>query len=285
MKFGQTEKRKGSVNMKYKMIALDLDGTLTNSKKIITPETKRALFAYQKQGGRVILASGRPTPGIVPLAKELELEKYNGFILAFNGSRIQNCATGEVLFNQTLKIDEMAEIHRLTEKYHMNVLTYEGDVIYTENELDPYALLEQRITKMQMVQVPDISKAVKTPANKCLMTGEPEILIEVEKKVKEAMGDRIEVYRSQDFFLELVPQHVDKAASLDRLLETLKIKKEELIACGDGLNDLSMIQYAGLGVAMQNAHQDIQNVADYITLSNDEDGIAHVLEKFVFVAA
>lgn len=285
MGFGQTEKRKGSVNMKYKMIALDLDGTLTNSKKIITPETKRALFTYQKQGGRVILASGRPTPGIVPLAKELELEKYNGFILAFNGSRIQNCATGEVLFNQTLKIDEMAEIHRLTEKYHMNVLTYEGDVIYTENELDPYALLEQRITKMQMVQVLDISKAVKTPANKCLMTGEPEILIEVEKKVKEAMGDRIEVYRSQDFFLELVPQHVDKAASLDRLLETLKIKKEELIACGDGLNDLSMIQYAGLGVAMQNAHQDIQNVADYITLSNDEDGIAHVLEKFVFVAA
>ena len=189
------------------------------------------------------------------------------------------------MFNQTLKMDEMAELHQLTEKYKMNILTYEGDVIYTENSLDPYALLEQRITKMKMVQVPDISKAVTTPANKCLMTGDPEILVEVEQKVKEAMRNRIEVYRSQDFFLELVPQNVDKAASLQSLLGQLGMKKEEMIACGDGFNDLSMIQYAGLGVAMSNAHKDIQNAADFVTLSNDEDGIAHVLEKFVFHAA
>lgn len=271
--------------MRYKMIALDLDGTLTNSNKVITPQTKRALFEYQRQGGRVVLASGRPTQGIVPLAEELELEKNGGFILAFNGSRIVNCETGEVLFDQTLKIDEMEELHQLTEKYRMNILTYEGDVIYTENSLDPYALLEQRITKMRMVQVPDISKAVSSAANKCLMTGDPEILIEVEKKVKEAMGDRIEAYRSQDFFLELAPQNVDKAASLNSLLEQLGIKREEIIACGDGFNDLSMIQYAGLGVAMSNAHKDIQKEADFVTLSNDEDGIAHVLEKFVFHAA
>lgn len=271
--------------MRYKMIALDLDGTLTNSNKIITPQTKQALFEYQKQGGRVVLASGRPTQGIVPLAEELELEKNGGFILAFNGSRIVNCETNEVLFNQTLKMGEMAELHELTERYKMNILTYEGDVIYTENTLDPYALLEQRITKMKMVQVPDISKAVTAPVNKCLMTGDPEILVEVEQKVKEVMGNRIEVYRSQDFFLELVPQNVDKATSLQSLLEQLGMQKEEMIACGDGFNDLSMIQYAGLGVAMSNAHKDIQNAADFVTLSNDEDGIAHVLQKFVFHAA
>ena len=138
---------------------------------------------------------------------------------------------------------------------------------------------------MPMVKVPDISKAVSTPVNKCLMTGEPEKVAYVEEQVRKAMGDEINLYRSQDFFLELVPQNVDKAASLDSLLEKFHLDSTDLIACGDGFNDLSMIQYAGLGVAMSNAHIDIRKAADFITLSNDEDGVAHVLEKFVFHAA
>lgn len=270
--------------MRYKMIALDLDGTLTNSEKIITPETKEALFAYQKKGGRVILASGRPTQGIVPLAEELHLADNHGYILAFNGSRIMDCETGEVLFNQTLQMDQVEKIHRLAQENEINVLSYEGDTIYTEQE-DPYAKIEQQITKMNMVVVPNLSKAVTMPVNKCLMTGEPAKVATVEEIVKEAMSDEIEVYRSQDFFLELVPKNVDKAASLSFLLSRLQLTRNDLIACGDGFNDLSMIQYAGLGVAMENAHHDIRKAADFVTRSNDEDGVAHVLEKFVFHAA
>lgn len=271
--------------MNYKMIALDLDGTLTNSEKIITPDTKEALFTYQQHGGRVVLASGRPTQGIVPLAKELELEKYGGYILAFNGSHIVNCETGEVLFNQTLTMEQTARLHDLAQQYGINILTYEGDRIYTEDAENEYAKIEQFIAKMEMVQVPNIAEAITTPANKCLMTGEPALVKELEPKIKAAMGQEIEVYQSQDFFLELVPQNVDKAASLDSLLKQLHLRREDLIACGDGFNDLSMIQYAGLGVAMSNAHKDIRKAADFVTLSNDEDGVAHVLEKFVFHAA
>lgn len=271
--------------MNYKMIALDLDGTLTNSDKIVTPETKEALFHYQKHGGKIVLAFGRPTQGIVPIAEELELEKNGGYILAFNGSRIVDCKTGEVMFNQTLNMEQTAKLHALAQKFSVNILTYEGDTIYTEEDQEPYAALEQRITKMPMVKVDDISKAVSMPVNKCLMTGEPEKIAYVEEQVKRAMGDSINAYRSQDFFLELVPQNVDKAASLDSLLKKLKLESTDLIACGDGFNDLSMIKYAGLGVAMSNAHLDIRKAADFITLSNDEDGVAHVLEKFVFHAA
>lgn len=271
--------------MRYRMIALDLDGTLTNSDKIITPQTKDALFEYQEHGGRIVLASGRPTQGIVPLAEELELHKYGGFILAFNGSRIVNCETGEVLFNQTLEREQTARLHELAQEYSINILTYEGNRIYTENAEDKYAKVEQFITKMDMVQVPDIAKAVKEPVNKCLMTGEPEKVAYVEEQVKAAMGSQINVYRSQDFFLELVPQNIDKAASLDSLLKGLNMTRQDLIACGDGFNDLSMIQYAGLGVAMSNADPEIQKAADYVTFSNDEDGIAHVLHKFIFAAA
>lgn len=268
--------------MEYKMIALDLDGTLTNSEKIITPDTKKALFAYQRKGGRIVLASGRPTQGIVPIAEELELEKFGGFILAFNGSRIVNCENEQVLFNQTLQMEQTKKLHKLAKDLQINILTYEGNTIFTEDGKDPYANIEQKITHMKMVEVEDISQAVTAPVNKCLITGEPERVMEIEKVIKEAMGHEINVYRSQDFFLELVPQNVDKAASLDSLLQQLGMNKEELIACGDGFNDLSMIQYAGLGVAMENAHADIKRKADFITKSNDADGVAYVLDRFVF---
>lgn len=271
--------------MKYKMIALDLDGTLTNSQKIITPETKDALFEYQEQGGKVILASGRPTYGIVPLAEELCLKEYGGYILSFNGGCIISCETEKILFNQTMELSIVQELHELAQKHKVNIMTYEDKTIYTEDTSDSYAQIEQKITKMDFVQVSDISRAVTRPVNKCLMTGEPAYLAQVEEKVKAVMGNRINVYRSQDFFLELVPQNIDKAASLDFLLKKFHLTRDNLIACGDGFNDLSMIQYAGLGVAMSNGQDGVKKVANYVAPSNDEDGIADVLRKFVFVAA
>jgi len=91
----------------------------------------------------------------------------------------------------------------------------------------------------------------------------------------------MDVYRSAGFFLECVPPGIDKAHSLERLFELTGIRREEVIACGDGYNDQSMIRFAGLGVAMANAPKDIQDSADYITYSNEEDGVAHVVEKFI----
>ena len=271
--------------MKYKMIDLDLDGTFSNSQKEVTPATKRALFDYQENGGRIILASGRPTQGIVPLAEELELQEYGGYILAFNGSRIINCETQEVMYNRTLDMDIVKELHKLSHKYKVNMLTYEGKNIYTENAKDSYAHIEQRITKMDLVQVRNIAKALTEAPNKCLMTGEPEYLAKVEGWVREAMQNRINVYRSEPFFLELVPKNIDKAASLDSLLAQLNLTSDSLIACGDGFNDLSMIKYAGLGVAMGNAQDPVKEAADFIAPTNDEDGIVSVLEKFIFKAA
>ena len=99
------------------------------------------------------------------------------------------------------------------------------------------------------------------------------------------MQNRINVYRSEPFFLELVPKKIDKAASLDSLLTQLNLTSDSLIACGDGFNDLSMIKYAGLGVAMGNAQEPVKEAADFIAPTNDEDGIVSVLEKFIFKAA
>lgn len=126
---------------------------------------------------------------------------------------------------------------------------------------------------------------VTTPVNSVWGTAIQEHAARLEVLFGEKYGDRIDVGRSEPFFLELLPKHVDKAASLGKLCEALGQPKEDLIACGDGFNDRSMIAFAGLGVAMANAQDVVKEVADYVTLSNDEDGVAHVIEKFILAKA
>ena len=163
--------------MKYQILVLDLDGTLTNSNKQITEPTRAALLEIQEQGKKVVLASGRPTQGVVPLAESLRLSAYGSYILSFNGARIIDC--------------------------------------------------------------------------------------------------------SEPYFLEIMPQKIDKAFSLQRLLNSIGLTSDEMICCGDGYNDVTMIESAGLGVAMQNAQPLVLEKADFITKSNDEDGVLHVINEFM----
>ena len=122
---------------------------------------------------------------------------------------------------------------------------------------------------------------VDFPVVKFMLLDDGDYLALVEPKVKAALGRDYSVYRSEPHFLEVLPKGIDKAASLEWLLTRLNMTKDEMIACGDGYNDLSMIQYAGLGVAMENAVLPVKNAADYVTLSNNDDGVAHVIEKFM----
>lgn len=269
--------------MKYKLIALDLDGTLTNERKEITPRTKEALMKAQKQYGvRVVLASGRPTYGISALAEELEIAKYDGYVMAYNGARIRRWSDHEILFDQTLEPEFVPELYKAAIEGGFQILTYQGEGIAATSIRNKYVMQEAFINKMPLVQYDDFLHQLHFPINKCLIVGDPKPLSLLEKQLAEQMKGRMNVYRSAGFFLECVPLGIDKAASLQRLIDQLGIKREEVIACGDGYNDLSMVQFAGLGVAMANATRELQDVADYITYSNEEDGVGHVVDKFIF---
>ncbi len=267
--------------MKYKMIVLDLDGTLTNDKKEITPKTREALMAAQDRGVRVVLASGRPTYGITALAEELNLAAYGGYILAFNGGRIMDCRDGHVVFEQTLAPEYVPVLYRAARDAGMEILTYQREGIAATKKNNKYVLHEAFINKMSVVEYDHFTEQVQHPINKCLIVGDPAPLHELEVSLGKKLAGQLSLYRSAGFFLECVPQGIDKALSLDRLLGLLGIDRKEIIACGDGYNDQSMIEYAGLGVAMANAPREIQDKADYITYSNEEDGVAHVVEKFI----
>ena len=267
--------------MKYKMIVLDLDGTLTNNKKEITPRTKQTLMQAQAAGVHVVLASGRPTYGIVPLAEELKLKESGGYILAFNGGKIIDCTNNEILFEQKLDEQLVPILYQEAKKAGMEILTYQGEGIAATNKDDKYVQHEAFINKMPVMQYDDFLNQLVYPINKCLIVGDPTPLHELELRLAKELEGKMDIYRSADFFLECVPLGIDKARSLDRLTSSLGISCEEIIACGDGYNDLSMIRFAGLGVAMANAAEDIQREADFVTLSNEEDGVAHVIERFI----
>jgi Cof subfamily protein (haloacid dehalogenase superfamily) len=153
--------------------------------------------------------------------------------------------------------------------------------VITETPEDRYVLEEARINKLKVKKIDSFVDYITFPIPKCLVVQEGDHLAKVEKIMSDALGNRFNVFRSEPYFLEIMPKNIDKAYSLSILAKYLHISKEEVVACGDGYNDLTMIGYAGLGIAMKNAQEVVKHKADFVTLSNDEDGIAFAIEKMV----
>lgn len=267
--------------MSYSVLALDLDGTLTNSKKEITPKTKEALLDLQEKGVRLVLSSGRPPFGIYPLAKELHLAEFGGYIIAYNGGMVIDCERNTVLWNQALSLDQVSMLASYARQAGMNIMAYFPEYIITENPEDSYVQQASFINKMPVIGVDDFVQSATIPLNKCLIVGDPEPLHALELKMQQELDGQLNIFRSMPFFMETVPLGVDKAKALDMILQALGLPVSSLVACGDGWNDISMIRFAGLGVAMANSQDDVKQIADYVTLlSNEEDGIAEVVRKF-----
>ncbi|MBR3646649.1 MAG: HAD family phosphatase [Lachnospiraceae bacterium] len=267
--------------MNKKMLVLDIDGTLTNSKKEITPATKEAIFKIMDKGHIVVIASGRPTPGTAKVANELELDKRGGYVLAFNGCRITNWKTKEVIYQNVLDNSLIPMLCKFADEKQIGLISYEKDCVITSSPHDEYMELEARINSIPIKDVDNLAEYIDFEVNKCLFSAPDKIAEQREKELVELFSDKASIYRSEPFFIEVMPKGGDKAASLDRLVNILGMDKEDTICCGDGFNDLSMIKYAGVGVAMANAQEVVKTEADYVTLSNDEDGLIPVIEKFI----
>lgn len=263
----------------YNLVVLDLDGTLTNSKKELSERNRTTLIRLQQQGVRIVLASGRPTYGIVPIAEQLELATYGGYILAYNGGVIIECATMQTLYSNVLPSELLPTLYRESVAAGCTILSYDNEYIVTENPSDEYVVFEAHLNKMQTKQTADFVNYFSEPLPKCLTVGDPARILALEGSLKAVIGDKMNIYRSEPFFLELVPQGIDKAYSLGVLLEKIGDSKEQMIAFGDGFNDLSMIVYAGCGVAMANAQEAVKEQADDVALSNDDDGVAIYIEQ------
>lgn len=266
--------------MKYKMIVLDLDDTLLQDDGTLSSRNKQALMAAQETGVKVVLASGRPTYAMRTLAEELELARFGSYILSFNGAKIINWKSQVEAFSSTLSPETAHALYAMSIEEGVSALTYVGDEIVTASA-NEYTSIESQITGMKVVEVSSFVEAVQVPVVKVLMVADPDTLVIVEKKLKAQLAGELNVMRSKPFFLEFTEDGVNKGTSLNHLIQQLGIERSEVIAMGDGYNDIAMLEFAGLGVAMGNAPEEIKQMADYVTDTNMNDGVAQVVEEFI----
>lgn len=268
--------------MKYKLLVLDVDGTLLNDAKEITKRTLSALLKIQQMGVRVVLASGRPSYGLMKVAKTLELGNYGGFILSYNGCQIINAQNGEILFERRINPEMLPYLEKKARKNGFALFTYHDNLILTNNSDDEHVLDEAELNDLVVIEEEEFSTAIDFAPCKCMLVSDDEAaLVALEEHWKKRLSGVLDVFRSEPFFLEVVPCSVDKANTLGALLEHLGVKREEVMAIGDGTCDVAMLQLAGMGIAMGQAPDSVKACADYITASNEEDGVAAAVEKMI----
>jgi len=267
-------------NIKYDVLALDIDGTLTTSEKIISPATKKAVIDLQEKGVKVVIASGRSEYGFRHIADELQFKKYGGYVMSFNGGKVTNYATGEVVYDTPLSLDMIKSVYDDAVRHNLGILGYEGDCLISGNGIDEYQEYDAWACKMGLKAVDNFPEYFKSPFNKCLLTGKPEELKRVLPVLREKYNEKLNIFLSEEYFIEVLPKGIHKAVALEHMLKVLGSEPERLVCCGDGLNDLTMLEYAGVGVAMANANPKLLEIADYVTESNDNDGIVKVIEEF-----
>lgn len=268
--------------MKYKLLVLDVDGTLVNNAREISKRTLAALLKVQQMGIRIVLASGRPTYGLLPLAKTLELGNYGGFIVSYNGCQIINAQNGEILFERRINPEMLPYLEKKARKNGFALFTYQNDTLITDKPENDFIQKEAKLNDLIIIDEDEFSTAIDFAPCKCvLVSDDEESLIGLEDHWKKRLNGTLDVFRSEPYFLEVVPPGIDKANTLGVLLELLSVTREEVIAIGDGVCDVTMLQLAGLGVAMGHAQDSVRVCADYVTASNDEDGVAQAVEKLI----
>ena len=265
----------------YKLIALDMDGTLLTTDKKVTSRTEAAIKAAEAKGVKIVLASGRPLAGISRYLDELDLLKGEDYVLSFNGGLVLNTKSEEIVSKVSLSGSDLKYIYKISKELNVNIHAYSVKDGLIAPKTSKYTEYEATINEID-ININDFNEVDDDEdIIKVMMIDPQEILDPAIEKLPSEIYEKYSVFKSAPFFLEFTHKEVDKGLGLKRLGEHLGIKKEEIIACGDAGNDLSMVKYAGLGVAMENAIPEVKEVANYITTSNDEDGIANVIEKFI----
>ena len=268
--------------MKYKLIALDIDGTLINSSHQLTENVKQSIQKAKQKGVKVVLCTGRPLKGVESFLEELNLKEEGDYAATFNGALVQDTFSKSPISHWTLKYDDLVELYNLSEEIGSRSHFYETKTLYTFNkEVSDYTVLEAHLTgiHLNITTLEEVPKDISM--SKFMMIDHPEILDECIKKIPEKYYEKYTIVRSTPFFLEFLNPDANKGSGISLLAKELGLSKDEIICVGDAGNDKHMIEYAGLGVAMGNATDEIKEIADYITLSNNEDGVAHVINKFI----
>lgn len=270
--------------MSIKLIAIDIDGTLLTPELTISERVKETVAKAKANGIKIVLCTGRPLPGANEYLDALELKNEGDYAITYNGALVQDTYTQEVLSHHTLDINDFYAIEEMSRKIGVHYHATTGDAMYTSNkDISYYSVREAMLTRMPLKYrtVSEMDKAISV--SKMMMIDDPAVLDEGVKQLPQAFLDTYTVLRSEPFYLEVLHPSASKGKALKSLTELLGLTNDEVMAIGDNENDLDMIAYAGMGVAMGNAVPKVKEQAVYITDTNANDGVATVIEKFALI--
>lgn len=267
--------------MDCKLIAMDLDGTLNNDEKRITEKTKAALMAAQNRGIRLALASARPSPGLFKERDILRLQDFGGILMSYNGGRIVDAATGNTLFETAMDLQQTKQVLRFLEKLPVTPILDDGKQFYVTDKTAYKVDYECRNNNMVCSEVGNLADFLAFAPVKILMSVQPEELPGVQKQIADFLPPELTVVQTAAFYLEVIPKRINKGQGIRDICAALGMQPEQVIAFGDAANDIPMLEAAGMGVAMGNASEAVKAKADFVTLSNNDDGIAAALQRFL----
>ena len=267
-----------------KLIAIDMDGTLLNEKKHIEKAQKEAIHEAIEAGIKIVLCTGRPLYGILPFYKELGLQELDqeGYVILNNGCSVHKTKDWELIECSEITPDDMEHLYKFSEKYDIN-FTLVDEMHYFNIGRKP---TKELIMDAQFVfsDITDITleeaKSGKYKIVKVMFLGDPEEMKKFQTEYEDTIKERYEGVLSQSYVYEVLPKGYNKGTGLKNLAEKLGIKQEEVMAIGDGNNDVEMLEYANYGVAMGNASKLVRNAAKYTTDTNENDGVAKAIRKY-----
>ena len=263
--------------MTYKLIAADMDGTLLNNNAEITPRTRDALHRVIEAGVLFVPSTGRPMAG---MRQVLAAFDYDLPLILFNGALAVTAKSARTLFSKGLNYACAELIYAQGIRRGYPVVAWAGERLFVDCETEEITTY-QRITGTVPVLTPDTRPMRPYGVTKILWILPPEDAARQQAEMRALLGSCVNCHTSQPHLLEFVDAGASKGLALAALGAAYGINQSEMIAIGDGFNDASMLEYAGLGVAMGNAPAAIKAMCQYIAPSNDEDGVAAVIERFI----
>ena len=266
----------------YKMLCLDVDGTLLNSNHKISKGTKEAIKRLSKEKDvRIILVSARMPKGIVFLQKELEIKEP---IICYSGSLVLD-KDYNIISNQYIKFNQVKEIVEEAQRCKVHVSLYKDDN-WIIDDIDKWAQIEADITgiKPEIINFGKMANSTKyaNGLNKILLIGDDSKISEIYKKLNIKFTKDLNIYPSKSNYLEIMNKDVSKTLAIKQLLDLYKIDRLEVIAIGDNFNDIDMLKFAEVGIAMGNAPNEVKEISNDVTSCNDEDGIVKAINKYFY---
>lgn len=267
-----------------KLIALDLDGTLLTPEKTISEASKEMIRKAKEVGVKVVLCSGRPLLGIRRYLEELDLLGDGDYSITYNGGLVQRNSTSEVLSQKVLTYEQIKELYALSQDLGvpMNML----DLEFVYEPAYPVGR-ESLYHTLMSASLPFVERSIDSfdpehVFNKVVICTDPDYLDEAIARIPEEYYARYSMMKSRPLLFEIMHPEVDKGNGIQTLCDLLGYKPEEVMAVGDEENDLAMLEFAGVAVAMENAREDIKEKADFVTRTNREDGVAFAMKKYLF---